>query len=73
MLKNVMKKPLTTQTRRISLMKATAYCFRGRKMKYKPTGSVFLGRVGEAAEDKTFSDGLCRWHNHLRSAGTPGS
>lgn len=55
MLKNVIKKPLTIHALQIFLIKATAYCFRERKIKYRPTENIFWGRVGEVAKEKTFS------------------
>lgn len=37
---------------RFFLIKATAYCFKERKIKYRPTENIFLGEVAKA---KTFS------------------
>lgn len=53
--KNVIKEPLTIHALQIFLLKATAYCFRERKIKYRPTENIILRRVGEAAKEKTFS------------------
>lgn len=46
---------MTIHALQIFLIKATAYCFKERKIKYRPTENIFLGRVGEVAKDKTFS------------------
>lgn len=53
--KNVIKEPLTLRALQIFLIKATAFCCGGKKIKHRASENVFLGRVGEAAEDETFS------------------